>query len=180
MVRHTLHRRRAADLGEVKLRRPELSQLLFVVLHPAPDIGSVLGLALLVNEGWEVAAHTGRIHRVEEEKAVAAEEILHVVLGRGDKDIDACIVQQFVQALSIERQGLADRRLCYSHVSLPASVTLSTKGIKAIRPHPVRRVGHARTAETANAQLYRQERRYRQTGIESGGPQDGSTPGATG
>ena len=76
---HVLHRLLAAEHRQVEIGRPEFSEIALVGLHAAADIGSLLGLALAIDQRRQVAADADRIHRVEEEEAVSAEQILDVV-----------------------------------------------------------------------------------------------------
>ena len=94
--------------GEIEVLGPELAELLLVGLHAVAHIGGGLGLALLVDDGRQIAADADRIHGLEEEEFVVAEQVLHVVLGGGDEHVDAGIVQKFVEMIDIERNRLAD------------------------------------------------------------------------
>jgi hypothetical protein len=77
-----------------------------------PDIDGALRRALEIDEEREVAAEAARVLRVEEEEAVATEQVLDVVLRRGDQDIDADFVEQRVEAVGIEGEpGLLPCRL---------------------------------------------------------------------
>ena len=119
MVDHTLHRVLARPRGEIEVLRPELAELLLVGLHAVAHVGRGLGLALLVDDGRQVAADADRIHGLEEEEFVVAEEVLHVVLGGGDEHVDAGVVQKLVEMVDIEWDRLADLCFCNCHLSSP-------------------------------------------------------------
>ena len=107
MGQRLLHGSRAAGVAQVECGRPEPAQFLLVGLHGAADVGRVLGLALAVDQRRQIAAGADRIHGVEEEEAVAAQQILDVVLGGGDQHVDAGVVHQPVEPAGIEGQGFA-------------------------------------------------------------------------
>ena len=67
------------------------------------EVGGLVGRALGIDQDRQVAAEPHRVHVVEEERAVAAEQVLHVVLGGRDQDVDAGLVHQPVEPLRVER-----------------------------------------------------------------------------
>src|SRR5262249_34898340 len=73
-----------------------------------------------------VTVDADRIHGLEEEELVVAEEILHVVLGRGDQHVDAGVVQKPVEVVDIEGDRLGDPAGVDGHpgisLSFPAEV----------------------------------------------------------
>ena len=69
------------------------------------DIGGLFRLALRVDEDRQIAGDAGGIHDVEEIGAVAAQQVLHIVLGGGEHDVDAGRVHQPVEAGVIEGNG---------------------------------------------------------------------------
>ena len=66
------------------------------------DIGGALGCAPEIDEERQIAAQARGVLAVEEEEAIAAEQILDVVLRRGDHHVDADLVEKIVQASGIE------------------------------------------------------------------------------
>ena len=75
-------RRRGCRARRCEGRRPELAELLLVALHAMADIGGLVRAAFDIDENRQIAADADRVEMIEEEEAVAAEEILDVVLGR--------------------------------------------------------------------------------------------------
>ena len=65
----------------------------------------LLRRALGVDQQRQIAADAHGVHVVEEDGAVAAQQVLDVVLGVGDQDIDAGIVHEPVEALGVEGDG---------------------------------------------------------------------------
>ena len=88
----------------VEARRPELAEGLFVALHRIAEIGGLPRLAAHIDQDGEVAGEADRVEMVEEEEAVAAEEILDVVLGSDDEDVDPGGVKKLIQPVGVERQ----------------------------------------------------------------------------
>ena len=87
-------------------------------------------MAAEVKEERQIAAEAEGVLELEEEEAVAAEEIGHVVLGGGDQDVDAGLFQQFVEAGGIEGHGSRPavfrgrfdrRRRLHAHLGSPSS-----------------------------------------------------------
>ena len=105
MVDRLLHgvdrARRVAELH----RRPERLVLALEVLQAMAEIGRLVRRALGIDQDRQIAAKPHRIHVVEEEGAVAAEQILHVVLGGRDQHVDAGLVHQTVEPRGVERGG---------------------------------------------------------------------------
>ena len=56
-----------------------------------------------IDQHRQITADADRIHVVEEVRAMPAQQILNVVLRRGDDDVDAGLVHQPVEALVVER-----------------------------------------------------------------------------
>ena len=73
--------------------------------EPVADIGGLFRLPLRIDQHRQIARDAGRIHDVEEIGAVAAEQVLHIVLGGGEHHVDAGRVHQPVEAGMIERNG---------------------------------------------------------------------------
>ena len=86
------------------LLRPEAAVLALEALHGAADVGRALGLALLVDHGRQIARDAHRLHGIEEVEAIAAEQILDVVLRGRDDDVEAGLIHQSVEALAVERR----------------------------------------------------------------------------
>ena len=70
------------------------------------DICRVVGAALLIDYDRQIAAHPNRIHVVEEEETIAAKQILHIVLGGRDEDVDALVFEQGVESRRVEGRVL--------------------------------------------------------------------------
>src|SRR5579871_4595147 len=62
-------------------------------------------VALGIDEERQVAADADRVEMIEEEEAIAAEEVLDVVLGGDEEHVDAGLVHELVERRCIERQG---------------------------------------------------------------------------
>ncbi len=63
------------------------------------------GAALGIDQDRQVPADPDRVHVVEEERAVPAHQVLHVVLGGRQQDIHAGVVHEPVEPSGIERNG---------------------------------------------------------------------------
>ncbi len=63
----------------------------------------LLRIALGIDEDRQVAAQPHRIHSLEEERAVPAEQILHIVLRGRDQHVDAGVLHQAVEPGGVER-----------------------------------------------------------------------------
>src|SRR5204863_6978444 len=70
--------------GGIDARHPELAEVALVGLHRMADIGGAVAFAAHIDKHRKVAAHADRVEMVEEEEAVAAEEVLDIVLGGED------------------------------------------------------------------------------------------------
>ena len=88
------------DLGH-----PERLVLSLKAFRAVAEIGRLVGRALHVDEHRQIAGQTHRVHVVEEERAVAAEQILHIVLRGREQDIEAGLVHQPVEPVRIEGNG---------------------------------------------------------------------------
>src|SRR5256885_1706235 len=87
-------------------------------------ITCLLPSALGIDEDRQIAAQSHRVHGLEEKGAMPAEQILHIVFGRHDQDIDPGLVHH-----------TAPRRLsCFSYC---IAVFLQTPGGISINPPPV-------------------------------------------
>ena len=95
---------RARRIG-VRLRHPERVVLLLKALETVTEIGRLLRGALGIDQNRQIAAQSHRIHGFEEVGAVAAEQILHVVLRGRDQHVDAGVVHQAVEPIGVERNG---------------------------------------------------------------------------
>ena len=98
---HDVHRARAFD---VELRHPERLHLVLVVLHAVAEEARFVRFAFCVNEYRQVAREAHRIHRFEKERAMAAEQVLHIVLRRHEQHVHAGVVHQPVQPFGVERR----------------------------------------------------------------------------
>ena len=97
----------------LRLRRPQRLGLVLEAFQAVADIAGLLRLAFRIDEDRQIAGDAGGIHVVEEIGAVAAEQILHIVLGGGEQHVDAGLVHQPVEAGVIERNGEALGWLAY-------------------------------------------------------------------
>src|ERR1700731_1824189 len=95
----------ARALG-IDLGHPERFYLVLKTLHAMAEEAGLLRRAFAVDEHRQVAAQTHRVHGFEEEGAVAAEQVLHVMLRRRDQNIDARLVHEPVEERGIERGGV--------------------------------------------------------------------------
>ena len=66
----------------------------------------LLRLALGIDEDRQIAAQPHRVHGFEEERAMAAEQVLNIVLRGRDQDVDAGFVHQPVEQRGVERGGV--------------------------------------------------------------------------
>ena len=73
----------------LNIGNPETPQLLLEGFMRVGDVGTRLGAPTAVDEDWQIAAQSDRIHVVKHEEAIAAEHVLHVVLGRDDQHVKA-------------------------------------------------------------------------------------------
>src|SRR5262245_58995762 len=76
-----------------------------MALEAMAEEGRLLRRPLGVDQQRQVATDPHGVHVVEEDRAVAAEQVLDVVLGVGDQHIDAGIVHEPVEALGVEGDG---------------------------------------------------------------------------
>ena len=96
MLDSPLDRADAIPRGRLDDPRPELAELLLVAFEVASDIYRVVGTTLLLDYDRKIAAHPDRIHVIEEEKTITTKQILHIVLGGRDENVDALVVEQGV------------------------------------------------------------------------------------
>ena len=113
----------AVSCGRLNDAGPELAKLLLVAFKRVSDIGRIVGAALLIDHNRQIAAHPDSIHVVEEEKAIAAKQILHIVLGGRNEDIDALVFEQDVESRRIEGRGLYSIISSFAHVVSPSVVS---------------------------------------------------------
>jgi hypothetical protein len=85
------------------------------------DICRVVGAALLIDHDRQIAAHPNRIHVVEEEETIAAKQILHIVLGGRDEDVDALVFEQGVESRRVEGRVLCLVMSSFVHIVSPAA-----------------------------------------------------------
>ncbi len=78
-----------------------------------PKIGRLVGLAFGIDHDRQVTGEAHRVHVVEEEGPVSAEQVLHIVLGGREQDVDPGLIHETVETRGIERQrhGLASLAL---------------------------------------------------------------------
>ena len=83
-------------------RGPEWPVGVLGAFHAVRHIGGVLGPPLRVDHDRQVAAVPDRVHRREEDEAVAAEQVTGVVLRRRQQHVDAGLLHQPVRAGGVE------------------------------------------------------------------------------
>src|SRR5215475_8911297 len=103
VVDRLLHRIDGAGRIGLRLRHPERIVFLLKAFHAMPEITRLLPGALGIDEHRQIAAQSHRIHGLEEKGAMAAEQVLHIVLRGRDQDVDPGLVHQTIQAIRIER-----------------------------------------------------------------------------
>ena len=82
--------------------RPHRTDLALEFLQAMADVSRLLGRAFRVDQHRQIAGDAGRIHVVEEVGAMAAEQILHIVLGGRQHHVDAGLIHQAIKAIVIE------------------------------------------------------------------------------
>ena len=73
-----------------------------MTLEPVAEEGRLLRRSLGIDQQRQIAADPHGVHVVEEDRAMAAQQILDVVLRVGDQDIDAGLIHQPVELLGVE------------------------------------------------------------------------------
>ena len=81
---------------------PEATILGLRVLHYIPNIDGSFRDTFRIDKDRQVTADAESVEVVEEEKSVASQQILDVVLRRDQHDINAGIVQQRVEVMMVE------------------------------------------------------------------------------
>ncbi len=75
---------------------------MFSPFHAVANICRVIGGALLINDDRQIAAVANRIHCGEEDELVTAKQVLRVVLGCGEQNVDARLLHELVEFRRIE------------------------------------------------------------------------------
>ncbi len=121
-----LRRVDAAPAGGQDGGCPEWAVRVFPAFHLVADIGGMVGGAALINNHRQIATVANRIHRHEKNKAVAAQQILDVVLGCHQQHVQP---RRLHQAVNTGKVGLAQRRkvghgcpLCVIHLAVPDGI----------------------------------------------------------
>ena len=97
--------------GLDEFRHPELAELPLVVLHRVADIGRVLRLAADIDEERQVAGKADRVEMGEEEETIGvADQVLDVMLGGNDEDVDPGPLHERIEQLAVERESMRERR----------------------------------------------------------------------
>ena len=91
----------ARTLG-VDLRHPERLHRDLITFHAMAEIAGLLRRALRIDEHRQVPGDPDRIHGVEEEGAMSAEQVLDIVLGGRQQHIDAGVVHQLIEPRRVE------------------------------------------------------------------------------
>jgi hypothetical protein len=84
-------------------RRPERMVVALEVLQAMAEIRSLVRRAFGIDQDRQVTAEPHCIHVIEEERAMAAEQVLHIVLRRRDQHVHAGLVHQPVKAGGVKR-----------------------------------------------------------------------------
>ena len=105
-----LHGIGAARRGSLHDRRPEPVERLLVGFEAIADIGGILRLAALVEQNGQIPAQPHGVHVVEEEEAIAAEQVLHIVLRRDEHRVDVGFAEKPIEQSGVERNCLRGRR----------------------------------------------------------------------
>src|SRR5258708_2615277 len=134
----------------LRLRHPERIVFLLKALHAMAEISRLLARALGIDEDRQIAAQSHRIHGLEEKGAMAAQQVLHVVLRGREQNVDPGLVHQPIEAMRIERDRGCnllddvehDQSSLWADCSAPCAARAWTSGrlrsyTKAARP------GHA-------------------------------------
>ena len=95
-----------AGAFDVDLRDPERLHLVLEILHAMAEEAGLLRRALGIDENRQVAAQSHGVHGFEEERAMAAEQVLDIMLRGRDQDVDPGLVHQPVEPRGIERGGV--------------------------------------------------------------------------
>src|ERR1700733_2864779 len=82
---------------------PERLGLVLEALHPVAEKTGLLRLALGINENRQIPAQPHRVHRFKKERAMAAYQVLDIMLRRHDQHVHAGVVHQPVEASGVER-----------------------------------------------------------------------------
>jgi hypothetical protein len=73
-----------------------------MVLQPMAEEGGLSRRALGIEHDRQIAAEPHRIHVVEEEGTMPAEQVLHIVLGGREQHVDAGLVHETVEPRGVE------------------------------------------------------------------------------
>jgi hypothetical protein len=82
---------------------------MLIALHVVADEGRLVGLPLGIDHDRQIAADAERIHVIEEERPMPAQEILHVVLRGREQNVHAGVIHQAIEPCGIERDGMRFR-----------------------------------------------------------------------
>ncbi len=115
LLHHVDRARRRAIL----LRRPERLHLALEVFEPMAEERGLLRRAFRIDDDRQVAAQSHRVHVVEEERAMAAEQVLHVVLRGREQHVNAGVFHQAVEPRGVERNGRCSRLDGGEHIGAP-------------------------------------------------------------
>lgn len=74
-------------------------------LQPVADIDGLLRRALGIDQDGQIAADAHGIHVVEEDRALGPEQVLHIVLGGRDQNVEAGCFHQAVKLGGVEWNG---------------------------------------------------------------------------
>ncbi|MGY3409958.1 hypothetical protein ACVWZV_006071 [Bradyrhizobium sp. GM5.1] len=106
---------RAVGLGP-HLRHPWRRHGALMGFQTVADINRLVGCALGIDQHRQIAADAERIHVVEEDRALGTQQVLHIVLGGRDQDVEAGSLHQAVELGGVEWNGA--RAVCAGDVLL--------------------------------------------------------------
>src|SRR5688572_22304454 len=103
MPKCQLHGVRRAIRSGLHYGRPKPAELLLEDFQAVCKVSTTCQAALQIYKDGEIAAHSEGVHVVEEDEAVAAEQVLNVVLRRHDEEVQLRVFQKAIEARRIER-----------------------------------------------------------------------------
>ena len=96
---------------------PERLDLGLIRLHAVAEIRGLVRRAFRIDESRQIAADPDRVHVIEKERAVAAEEILDIMLRCRDEYVEPGFFHEPVEQSGIEGRGAVSRRVEHGPVS---------------------------------------------------------------
>src|SRR5467141_3101247 len=68
--------------------------------------GRLVGCPFRIDQDRQIAADAERIHVVEEDRALGGQQVLDVVLGGGQQEVDSGLLHEPVQLATVERNSV--------------------------------------------------------------------------